>query len=94
MINAVHCAINALDALSVYYLGKRHSGSHEAAVSAIKGALTSGEFDQIAKQYGGLMALKNRAEYQPDLMRPEDAEDALKRADRIVSKAREKLPMD
>jgi hypothetical protein len=26
--SSIHCAINALDALAVFYFGKRHSGSH------------------------------------------------------------------
>ncbi len=35
---SVHCAINAIDALAVFYLGRRHSGGHEQALNTIKGA--------------------------------------------------------
>jgi len=68
VVASVHCAINAMDALSVFYFGRRHSGGHEEALGAIKGAVTVGEFNEVAKQFGGLMELKNEAEYQPDLM--------------------------
>lgn len=61
-------------------------------MNAVKGALTSSEFAEMSKQFGGLMILKNQAEYQPILMRSQDANDAVKRASRILSKVKEKLP--
>jgi HEPN domain-containing protein len=91
-INAIHCAINAIDSLAVYYIGKRHDGKHEDAIGITKEALTEEEYIQISKQYTGLMELKNQAEYQPDLMGKDDAKDAVKRASRILSKVRERLP--
>ena len=89
---SVHCAINAIDALSVFYLGKRHSGGHEGAVGAVKGVVDASEFRDMSKQYGGLIALKNEAEYQPDLMKSSQARDAVTKAGRILSKVRQKLP--
>ena len=89
---SVHCAINAIDALSVFYLGKRHSGGHEGAVDAVKEAVDPSEFKDMSKQFGGLIALKNEAEYQPDLMRPSQARDAVTKAGRILSKVKQKLP--
>lgn len=92
MAASIHCAINALDALAVFYFGKRHSGNHEGVLSTIKGAMKGNEFEDMAKQFGGLIALKNQAEYQPDLMRVGDATDAIRSASRILSKVRQKLP--
>ncbi len=89
---SVHCAINAIDALAVFYLGRRHSGGHEDALNTIKGAVSEAEFKDMAKQFGGLIALKNEAEYQPDLMKETQARDAVTRASRILSKVRQKLP--
>jgi len=88
---AIHCAINAIDSLAVFYFGKRHSGKHEDALDVIKGALGEIEFKEIAKQFSGLIELKNDAEYQPDLMERQQASDAIKRASRILSKVQEKL---
>jgi len=89
---SIHSAMNALDAIAVFYSGKRHAGSHESALDAVKGSMTKAEYTEMAKQFAGLIALKNQVEYQPDLMRPQDADDAVKRASRIVSKAKQKLP--
>jgi hypothetical protein len=89
---SVHCAINAVDSLAVFYLGRRHSGGHEEALNAIKGVVGEAEFKDLAKQFSGLIALKNEAEYQPDLMKASQARDAVTRASRIFSKVRQKLP--
>ncbi len=91
---SVHCAMNAIDAVAVFYLGRRHIGRHEEALSVIKGAMTEAEFKDLAKQFGGLIALKNQAEYQPDLMTTSQARDAVARASRILSKVKLKLPAD
>lgn len=88
---AIHCAINAIDSLAVFYFGKRHSGKHEDALDVIKGALSEIEFRELVKQFSGLIELKNEAEYQPDLMERQQANDAIKRASRILSKVQEKL---
>ena len=88
---AIHCAINAIDSLAVFYFGKRHSGKHEDALDVIKGALSEIEFRDLVKQFSGLIELKNEAEYQPDLMERQQANDAIKRASRILSKVQEKL---
>ena len=89
---SVHCAINALDALAVFYFGKRHSGGHEETLGAVKGALGEAEFRDLAKQFTGLMALKNQGEYQPDLMKDSQARDAVARASRIISMVKQKVP--
>ena len=84
---SVHCAINAIDALSVFYLGKRHSGGHEGAVDTVKGAVDPSEFKDMSRQFGGPIALKNEAEYQPDLMKAAQARDAVTKAGRILSES-------
>lgn len=88
---AIHCAINAIDSLAVYYFGNRHTGRHEDALDSIRGALSEIEFREIAKQFNRLIELKNEVEYQPDLMEKQEANDAVKMASRILSKVREKL---
>ena len=61
-------------------------------LAAIKGSMTEREYADLAKQFSALIALRNQAEYQPDLVRPQDAADAVKRGSRIVQKAKQKLP--
>ncbi len=90
-MSAVHGAINALDALTTSYLGKRSSGSHTDAVSLVKGIFSPAEYQGIQRQYSSLMSMKNASEYQPDLMSPEDAEKAVKWSERITNKVHDKL---
>jgi hypothetical protein len=92
VVASIHSAINSIDALSVFYFGRRHKGSHEASLDGIKSAFDSKEFAEMSRQFSGLMALKNEAEYQPNLMQLDDAADAVKRASRILAKIRSKLP--
>lgn len=60
-------------------------------MSSVKGSISPLEFSEISKQFIGLIELKNRSEYQPDLMSDGDAVDAVKRASRILSKAKSML---
>lgn len=91
VMSAVHSAINALDALATSHLGKRASGAHTDAMSLVKGVLTAAEYQELQKQFTSLLSLKNASEYQPDLMKANDAQNALRWAERIVSRVKEKL---
>src|SRR2546428_13369897 len=42
--SSVHCAINAIDALSVCYFGMRHGGGHVEALVVLTGAFVVNEF--------------------------------------------------
>jgi len=91
VINAVHSSINALDALTAKFKGKRGSDDHTEALSLVKGILSSPEYDEIKKQFVSLIDKKNTSEYQPDLMNLKDANDAIKGAKRILDKVTAKL---
>lgn len=89
--NAIHGTINALDALTTFYLGKRASGTHTDALLLVKGIFNPIEYQDIQKQFTSLISLKNASEYQPDLMDSADAQNALKWAERIINKVKVKL---
>ena len=91
VMNAVHSAINSLDALTTYFVGKRASGAHTEVLSLIKGILVQREYEETQKQYNTLLAMKNDSEYQPDLMSLTEAESAIKLAQRIFEKVKAKL---
>lgn len=91
MTNAVHGAINALDALTAKFKGERGSDDHTEVLSLAKGILSPTEYDEIKKQFLSLIDKKNASEYQPDLMGPDDAKKAIKWAERIVAKVKAKL---
>jgi HEPN domain-containing protein len=91
VMSAIHCAINALDALTVSYLGKRASGAHTDVLPLMKGILDSGEYNDVKKQFGSLLSMKNESEYQPDLMSSSDAHNAVQWAERILNRVKGKL---
>lgn len=91
VVDAVHSSINALDALTTFYLGKRSSGQHTDVLNLIKGILTNDEFEDVKKQFSALLSMKNESEYQPDLMDIVDAEKAIMRAERILNKVKLKI---
>lgn len=91
VMDAVHSSINALDALTTFYSGKRSSGQHTDVLDLIKGILTKEEFDYVKKQFSGLMSMKNESEYQPNLMSGKDAQDSVLRAERIIDKVKAKI---
>ena len=91
VMSAVHSAINALDALTVSYLGKRASGAHTDVLSLIKGILDTTGYNDVKKQFTSLLSMKNESEYQPDLMSSGDANNAVRWAERIVTRVKAKL---
>lgn len=91
VMGAVHGAINALDALTTSYLGKRASGAHTDVLSLVKGIFNSAEYQDVQKQFTSLISVKNAAEYQPDLMNVKEVENAVRWAERIISKVKAKL---
>ncbi len=91
VMNSVHGAINSLDALTTYFVGKRASGIHTEVLSLIKGILAAREYEEIQKQFNTLLGMKNASEYQPDLMSLKDAESAIKLAERIFEKVKSKI---
>lgn len=91
VMNAVHSAISALDALATSFKGKRASGQHTEVLSLIQGIFSSQEYEEIKKQFTSLISKKNESEYQPDLMSQKDAENSIKWAERIITKVQAKL---
>lgn len=89
--NAVHSSINAPDALTTKFKGKRGSDDHTEVLSLAQGILPSPQYEEIKKQFVSLINKKNTSEYQPDLMDEGDARDAIKWAERILTKVKDKL---
>jgi uncharacterized protein (UPF0332 family) len=89
--NAIHSAINALDALTVYSIGKRATDDHSNVLSLVKPILGK-DYNDIEKQFGSLIELKNSVEYQPYFATAKDARLSISRARRILEKVKTKLP--
>ena len=89
--NAIHSSINSLDALAVKFKGKRGSDDHTEVLELVKGILSPPQYEDMNKQFTFLINKKNTSEYQPDLMTEKDANEAIKWAERILSKVNAKL---
>jgi hypothetical protein len=77
--NAVHCAISAIDALSVLKNGKKSSGEHHNALFIIKEIRTSddAERSRIISKLQNLIPLKSKGEYEDINPSSKDAEKAV-----------------
>lgn len=91
VMSAVHSSINALDALTTSFLGKRASGSHTDVLLLTKGIFSAQEQSDVEKQYKSLIGLKNASEYQPVLMSRKEAEGSIRSAERILAKVKAKI---
>lgn len=85
ILNAIHCAISAADALTVFYKGVRHAGERHEDVVNLLNTLGLTEMEQKNRQLLRLLQLKNSAEYEETLMTEADAVDAIKNTERFFS---------
>jgi len=93
VINAIHCVINAADALTVFYLGFRHvSDRHQDVMQLLQTLdIESKELKAKSQQLLSLLGIKNAAEYEERLMDQHDAENARKACDRFYDWAKKLL---
>ncbi|MBW2975526.1 HEPN domain-containing protein [Candidatus Woesearchaeota archaeon] len=95
VISAIHCAISAVDSLTVFFRGERHAGERHEDVINLLQSLDGIEKETINKkirQLQRLLQIKNSAEYEEKLMSQQDAEVSKKDAERILIWAKDKLP--
>ena len=89
--NSVHCAINAVDAITVLRVGKRSTGRHTDALELIQAVFAGRDRADLERQYSFLLGVKNPAEYESVMMTAGQAADALKCAERILARARAEI---
>lgn len=93
VITAIHCAISAIDALTVNRVGLRSAGDGHGDVVLLFSelGLDKSELDSKRQQLLSLLDVKNIAEYNDRLMTEADAEKAMKHCDRIYAWVKEKI---
>lgn len=93
VITAIHCAISAIDALTVNRVGLRSAGDSHGDVVLLFSelGLDKSELDSKRQQLLSLLDVKNIAEYNDRLMTEADAEKAMKHCDRIYAWVKEKI---
>ena len=91
LLNAIHAAINASDAVTVALAGIRSSDpDHQRASDLLEqviGGHTHGR--ERSRQLRSLLSRKNAVEYETRKATARDARDGVERADRLVGWARE-----
>lgn len=91
MLNAIHAAISAADAVTVALSGKRSADADHQRVADLleQVAASSSEVRSHARQLRTLLAKKNAVEYESRRATVREASDALTRAERLVSWSQE-----
>jgi hypothetical protein len=87
--NAVHAGIAAADAISAAMVGSVWAGEHSVAARHVESTGPAGQ--KAAPQLRRLVALKNRAEYDPKPIPAADARAALEAAERLVQIAQRSI---
>jgi HEPN domain-containing protein len=92
--NAVHAAIAAMDAVSVFHAGMRSASErHEEAVDLLTSlGLPDADFRTRTRQFGRLLRLKTKAEYADTWITAREAGDAVRTAERLLAWVRSHLP--
>jgi hypothetical protein len=88
---AVSAAVNASDALCVLVLGDYPRGrDHGEAVRILRRA----GFDQASSSLAKILALKDKAQYSAARCTESDGDNALKRAERLITRADQQISID
>ena len=92
VINAVYSGISAADALTVFHLSQRCIGErHNEVLQLIRQikVLPGMDLNKKIQQLSSLLGLKNQAEYEEKLITSNEADLALKHAERFLDWAKE-----
>jgi len=86
VVNAVHCGINACDALTVFMIGVRHAGErHEDAISLLQTLnLPKDVLSNKGRQLSRLLEIKNAAEYEERLISQSETRESVREAERFL----------
>jgi uncharacterized protein (UPF0332 family) len=86
-VSAVHGAISAADALCAFSLAKRSASEKhkDAAALIIMTHFPKETTARIAKLFESIISIKNMAEYEQRLVKPKDAERAVREAVDLLS---------
>jgi len=92
---AAHAAISALDALTAFYLRRKHAGErHEDATHLLKekGIAELEGREKAASQFRSVVGSKTLAEYEQREIFRGEAEESVKVAERFLNWVRKNLP--
>lgn len=85
VLAAVHSGISAVDAVCVQFGGKRSADPNHARAADLLVELGGSAPSASAAQFRMLLAKKNAVEYEARRSNAREAEEAVKRADRLIT---------
>lgn len=91
----IHCAISACDALTIFFLGKKHKGIKHADAAKLLASVEGLDLKELrekSSQFISILDFKTPVEYDKILFREQDARELSKRVERFYSWVKEKLP--
>jgi HEPN domain-containing protein len=95
VLAGVHCTISACDALTVFFLGRKHKGIKHAdaarLLSSIEG-LDPRELREKSNQLISILDFKTPVEYDKTVFTESDARELEKKVERFYGWVKEKLP--
>lgn len=95
VLAGVHCAISTCDALTIFFLGRKHKGIKHAdaakLLASIEG-LDPKELREKSSQFISILDFKTPVEYGKTVFKESDARELAKRVERFYSWVKGKLP--
>ena len=95
VLAGVHCTISACDALTIFYLGKKHKGikhTDAAKLLASIAGIDSRELKEKSNQFISILDFKTPVEYGETVFKESDTREFTKRVERFHDWARGKVP--
>lgn len=96
VLSAVHCTISSCDALTVFYIGKKHKGikhSDAARLLSTVNDIPLSELKDKTNQFISVLDFKTPVEYGDRVFNSDEAHRVVKQADRFHSWVKQKLPL-
>lgn len=91
-INSIHAVISLVDAMCIYFLGKRHSGeNHNDAAGLFKSIKDDEDTNTNANRIIRVLRMKNMAEYEERLVIRLEADKILKDAERLAEFVKKRI---
>lgn len=95
VLAGVHCAISTCDALTIFFLGRKHKGIKHAdaakLLASIEG-LDPKELREKSSQFISILDFKTPVEYGKTVFKESDARKLAKRVERFYNWVKGKLP--
>ncbi len=95
VLAGVHCTISACDALTIFFLGRKHKGiKHADAAKLLAGieGIDPRELREKSSQLISILDFKTPVEYDKTVFEESDAQELTKRVERFYSWIKGKLP--